>query len=55
MSTDTGNCSEAALAEMEARGFRRFLIRGLEKVQGEWSMLCTAHNLLKLHMALGAT
>ncbi len=39
----------------EARGFRRFLMRGLEKVQGEWSMLCTAHNLLKLHMALSAT
>jgi IS5 family transposase len=38
----------------EARGFRRFLMRGLEKVQGEWSMLCTAHNLLKLHLALGA-
>ena len=32
----------------EARGFRRFLLRGLEKVTGEWSLLCTAHNLLKL-------
>jgi len=31
----------------EARGFRRFLLRGLEKVRGEWSPVCTAHNLLK--------
>jgi len=32
----------------EARGFRRFLLRGLDKVCGEWSLLCTTHNLLKL-------
>ncbi len=32
----------------EARGFRRFLMRGLEKVGSEWSLLSTAHNLLKL-------
>ncbi len=32
----------------ECRGFRRFLLRGLEHVQAEWSLLCTAHNLLKL-------
>ena len=31
-----------------ARGFRQFLMRGLAKVSGEWAMLCTAHNLLKL-------
>ena len=30
------------------RGFRQFLMRGLEKVQGEWSLICTGHNLLKL-------
>ncbi|EQD77703.1 transposase IS4 family protein, partial [mine drainage metagenome] len=36
-----------------ARGFRQFLLRGLQKVQGEWSLLCTAHNLLKLKAALG--
>jgi hypothetical protein len=28
-------------------GFRQFLLRGLAKVQAEWSMVCTAHNLLK--------
>ena len=32
----------------QARGFRQFLLRGLEKVQGEWSLICTGHNLLKL-------
>jgi len=35
----------------EARGFRRFLRRGLANVQGEWSLLCTVHNLLKLAAA----
>ena len=32
----------------EGRGFRRFLLRGLGKVQGEWQMICATHNLLKL-------
>jgi hypothetical protein len=32
----------------QARGFRQFLLRGLGKVQGEWSLICTVHNLLKL-------
>ena len=35
----------------EARGFRRFLLRGLEKVRKEWSLLCLTHNLLKLYRA----
>lgn len=35
----------------EARGFRRFLTRGLEAVAGEWSLIATAHNLLKLAAA----
>ena len=30
------------------RGFRQYLLRGLEKVNGEWSLICTGHNLLKL-------
>ena len=34
-----------------ARGFRQFLLRGLHNVRGEWAMLCTAHNLNKLHKA----
>jgi len=32
----------------EARHFRRFLLRGLHKVRGEWALICAAHNLLKL-------
>jgi transposase len=32
----------------EARGFRRFLLRGLEKIRGEWRLVCLTHNLLKL-------
>lgn len=32
----------------EARGFRRFLLRGIDQNRGEWSLLCTVHNLLKL-------
>lgn len=34
-----------------ARGFRQFLMRGLANVKAEWAMICTAHNLLKLHKA----
>jgi transposase len=36
-----------------ARGFRQFLLRGIEKVTGEWSLVCTAHNLIKLAAANG--
>src|SRR5258707_1277975 len=32
----------------QARGFRQFLLRGVEKVRAEWAMICTAHNLQKL-------
>ena len=35
----------------QARGFRQFLLRGFEKVCGEWALVCTAHNLLKLAQA----
>jgi len=35
----------------QARGFRQFLLRGLEQVQAEWSLICTVHNLLKLAAA----
>lgn len=33
----------------QARGFRQFLLRGIEKVRGEWSMVCLTHNLLKMY------
>ena len=32
----------------EARGFRRFLLRGKAKVEAEWQFICTTHNLMKL-------
>jgi transposase len=31
-----------------ARGFRRFSLRGLAKVNGEWRLVCLTHNLLKV-------
>jgi transposase len=32
----------------QGRGFRQFLLRGLDKVKAEWALICTAHNLTKL-------
>jgi Transposase DDE domain len=32
----------------EARGIRRFRLRGLFKVTSEWRLICATHNLLKL-------
>ena len=41
--------AEPAIGQIkEARGFRRFLLRGLEKVDAEWLIICLTHNLLKL-------
>ena len=33
----------------QARGFRQFLLRGIEKVRGEWSLVCLTHNILKCY------
>ena len=35
----------------QARGFRQFLLRGISKVKGEWSLICTTRNPLKLWRA----
>ena len=32
----------------EARGFRRFLLRGLASIRGEWRLVGLTHNLLKI-------
>lgn len=32
----------------QCRGFRQFLLRGLEQMQGEWKLVCLTHNLLKV-------
>ena len=33
----------------QAHGFRRFSLRGLEKVRAEWAFVCLTHNILKLY------
>jgi hypothetical protein len=38
-----------------ARSFRQFLRRGRTAVSEEWALVCTAHNLLKLHTVCYAT
>jgi transposase len=35
----------------QARGFRQFLLRGKEKVKGEWALVCLTHNILRLYAA----
>lgn len=34
-----------------ARGFIQFSLRGIEKMRGEWAIVCLTHNLLKLFRA----
>lgn len=38
----------------ETMGFRQFSLRGLTNVQGEWSLVCLAFNLRRLHVLMGA-
>ena len=33
----------------QARGFRRFFMRGIIKVRGEWALVCATHNILKMY------
>lgn len=37
----------------QVMGFRQFLIRGLETVTGEWTLVCMAYNLKRLHVLAG--
>jgi transposase len=39
----------------EVRGFRRFSLRGLPKVQAEWFLVAAVHNLLKIYRYQWAT
>ena len=32
----------------DSRGLNKFLLRGLNKVNGEWNLICITHNILKL-------
>jgi hypothetical protein len=38
----------------QARGFRQFLLRGVEKVRAEWAMICTAQPPQALHLVKAA-
>jgi transposase len=35
----------------QARGFRQFVLRGIQKVRGEWALVCLTHNILRLYAA----
>lgn len=37
----------------ETMGFRQFSLRGLTKAAGEWSLVCLAFNLRRLHVLMG--
>lgn len=39
----------------EAMGFRRFLLRGLKAVEGEWRLVCIAFNLKRLWQLMTAS
>jgi len=39
---------EPVFGQIKNKGLRQFLLRGLAKVKGEWSLWCTGHNLTKL-------
>ena len=32
-----------------ARGYKQFLMRGIEKVKAEWALVCATHNILKMY------
>ena len=36
------------------QGFQHFLLRGIDKAQAEWSLVCACHNLLKIFRVTGA-
>jgi transposase len=43
---------EPVFAEIKhVRGFRQFALRGLNKVEGEWNLICITHNVMKLFRA----
>ena len=64
LSTDAGRAAYAKRKQTvepvfgqlkERRGLRRFLLRGLVKVSGEWALWCVTHNLAKIVHALRTT
>ena len=45
---------EPPFGQIKNRGFRQFLLRGLAQVRGEWALITTTHNVLKLYGAVMA-
>ena len=39
----------------QVMGFRQFMLRGLEKVSGEWQLVCLAYNCKRLHRLMQRT
>jgi transposase len=39
---------EPVIGQVKGRGFRRFSLRGVEGVKGEFQLVCAVHNLVKL-------
>lgn len=35
-------------------GFRRFRLRGVDKADGEWTLVCLAHNIKKIYARIMA-
>ena len=49
LTTLTKETVEPVFGQIKAvRGFRQFLLRGLDCVKAEWQLICLTHNLLKL-------
>jgi hypothetical protein len=46
---------EPVFGQMKTRTMRRFSLRGLEKVSGEFSLACAVHNLMKLFTLAGSS
>lgn len=42
---------EPVIGQIKNRGFDKLLLRGLTKANGEWTLICLSHNLLKLWKA----
>jgi hypothetical protein len=47
----TSNIEASEQCGLDARGLDRFLLRGLEKVDGEWTLMAITHSIGKLHRA----
>ncbi len=43
---------EPVFGQVKNSGFRGFSVRGYEKAAGEFSLVCTAHNVKKMMKAL---